>query len=111
LLGAANMTFGELFGRLSRLSGVAAPGLRLPSALNVAGAHLLDRFHTWRKSEAPISPQEVEMGEHFFYIDSAKAERELGFAPRDPQETLHATVDFIDREVRKVKARRPDARG
>jgi dihydroflavonol-4-reductase len=100
LLGAANMTFAELFGRLSRLSGVATPVVKLPSALTVAGARLLERFHAWRESEAPISPQEVEMGEHWFYLDAAKAIRELGFAPRDPQETLYETVAFVDRHFR-----------
>jgi nucleoside-diphosphate-sugar epimerase len=107
LLGGANMTFAELFGRLSRLSGVAAPALRLPSRVNVAGAHLLGRWHGWRGSESPISPEEVEMGEHFFYVDSRKAERELGFTARDPQETLHDTVAWLDRHVRGKGARRP----
>jgi dihydroflavonol-4-reductase len=101
LLGGANMTFAELFGRLSRLSGVAAPALRLPSAVNVAGAKLLERFHLWRDTEPPVSPQEVEMGERWFYVDSSRARAELGFAPRDPQETLHETVAFIDRNFRK----------
>jgi dihydroflavonol-4-reductase len=100
LLGGHNMTFAELFGRLSRISGVAAPAVRLPSALNVAGARLLQRFHDWRGSEAPIAPQEVEMGEHWFYVNSAKARRELGFTARDPQETLHETVAWLDRHVR-----------
>ncbi|HEX8908642.1 MAG TPA: NAD-dependent epimerase/dehydratase family protein [Anaeromyxobacteraceae bacterium] len=107
LLGGANMTFADFFGRLSRLSGVAAPALRLPSAVNVAGARLLERYHGWRGSESPISPEEVEMGEHFFYVDSRKAERELGFAARDPQETLHDTVAWLDRHVRGKGARPP----
>jgi dihydroflavonol-4-reductase len=101
LLGGANMTFADFFGRISRRSGVAAPALRLPSAVNVAGARLLERFHAWRDSEPPLSPQEVEMGECWFYVDSSRAGRDLGFAPRDPQETLHDTVAFIDRHFRK----------
>jgi dihydroflavonol-4-reductase len=100
LLGGANMTFADFFGRLSRLSGVAPPALRLPTAANVAGARLLERFHAWRGSEPPLSTEEVEMGEHFFYVDSSKAEAELGFAPRDPQETLHETVAWLNRNVR-----------
>ncbi len=100
LLGGANMTFAGFFGRLSRLSGVAPPLARLPSQLNVAGAHLLHRFHAWRKTEAPISPEEVEMGEHWWYVDSSKAGRELGFSPRDPQETLHETVRYLDERFR-----------
>ncbi|HEX9288265.1 MAG TPA: NAD-dependent epimerase/dehydratase family protein [Anaeromyxobacteraceae bacterium] len=107
LLGGANMTFAELFGRISRISGVAPPAMRLPSALNVAGARLLERFHAWRGTEAPISTEEVEMGEHWFYVDSAKAERELGFTARDPQETLHETVAWLDLHVRGKGARRP----
>ncbi len=100
LLGGANMTFAELFGRLSRISGVPPPPVRLPSPVNVAGAKLLERLHAWRGSEPPISSAEVEMGEHWFYVSSARAERELGFAARDPQETLYETVAWLDEHVR-----------
>ena len=100
LLGSANMTFADFFQRLSRLSGVTAPTVRLPSAVNIAGARLLERFHEWRGSEPPLSAHEVEMGEHFFYIDSSKAKSELGFAPRDPSETLYDTVAWVNRHVR-----------
>jgi nucleoside-diphosphate-sugar epimerase len=100
LVGAANMSFAEFFGRLSRLSGVAPPSLRLPPKMTVAGAKLLERFHAWRGSEPPLAAEEVEMGERFFWLDAAKARRELGFAPRDPQETLHETVAWLDRHVR-----------
>ncbi len=103
LLGGANMTFADFFTRLSRLSGVRAPVLRLPSGLSVAGAGLLERFHTWRGTEPPLSVEEVDMGEHWFYIDSGKARRELGFTSRDPGETLHETVSWLDRHVRQVR--------
>jgi len=74
--------------------------------VNVAGAMLLEKLHAWRGSEPPISPSEVEMGEHWFYADSSKAARELGFTARDPQETLYETVAWLDEHVRgKGKAR------
>ena len=100
LLGGANMKFADFFGRLERLSGVRAPRARLPSAANVAGARLLERFHAWRGSEPPIDARSVEMGEHFWWCDASKASRELGFSPRDPQETLHETVRFLDAHFR-----------
>ena len=106
LLGGANMTFAELFGRLSRISGVAAPALRLPARVNVAGARLLERWHAWRGSEPPVAAEEVAMGEHWFYVDSAKARRELGFAAREPLETLHDTVRWLDEHVRSRRDRR-----
>ncbi len=96
LLGGHNLSFADLFGRLERLSGAPAPRLRLPSRLNVAGARLLGRYHAWRGSEPELDAPSVEMGEHFFYVDSSKATRELGFAPRDPQETLFETVRFLE---------------
>jgi dihydroflavonol-4-reductase len=100
----ANMTFAEFFGRVARLSGVPAPALRLPPAVNVAGARLLERWHAWRGSEAPVAAEEVAMGEHFFYVDAAKAARVLGFTARDPHETLRATVAWLDTNVRRRRA-------
>lgn len=95
LLGSANMTFDEFFGRLERLSGVAAPRLRMPKKLAVAGAGMIDSlFRNWNKT-SPIQPKEVEQAEYFWYLDASKAQEELGFSPRDPQETLNSTISYI----------------
>ncbi len=90
-----NMSFRELFGRLNRLTGVPAPRLRVPSNVNVLGAQLLERWSKIRGVEPPIDQHSVEIGEHFFYVDSSKSERLLGFKARDAQQTLHATVDYL----------------
>jgi dihydroflavonol-4-reductase len=92
LLGAVNMTFAEFFGRLSRLADVPPPRLHLPSELKIWSTEGLTRLARWRGREPGIDRASVEMGEHYFYIDSEKAKDELGFNPRDPQETLKDTV-------------------
>ena len=95
LLGAANMKFEEFFGRLARLSGVSAPMLRVPKQLAMTGAGLINSvFKHWGKA-SPIEPKEVEQAEYFWYFDSSKAEEELGFTPRDPQETLNDTISYL----------------
>lgn len=95
LLGAANMTFSDFFGRLERLSGVSAPGLKVPKKLAVAGSGIISSIYkNWNKP-SPVAPNEVEQAEHFWYFSSAKAEDALGFAPRDPQETLSDTIKYI----------------
>lgn len=95
LLGALNLTFEEFFGRLERLSGVRAPALRLPKKLAVAGSSLMESvFRNWGRP-SPVATSEVEQAEHFWYFSSAKAEDELGFSPRDPQETLNDTINYI----------------
>lgn len=90
-----NLSLPEFYERLERLTGVKAPRVRLPSSLNVLGAHLLERWAKVRGSEVSLVPQEVETGEHFFYLDPSKAERELGFKARDIQETLLDTVQDL----------------
>jgi dihydroflavonol-4-reductase len=95
LLGAVNMTFPEFFARLERLSGVAKPMLRMPKQLAMTGANIVSSvFKNWGKA-SPVEPKEVEQAEYFWYFDSSKAEGELGFATRDPQETLNDTISYL----------------
>ncbi len=95
LLGAANWTFDEFFKRLKRLSGVSAPMIKVPKKLAVAGANILDSlFKNWNKTP-PVEAKAVEMAEYFWYFDSGKAEEELDFTPRDPQETLQDTISYL----------------
>ena len=95
LLGAANMTFEQFFGRLERLSGVSAPMLKVPKKLAMAASSFISSvYKNWGKV-SPVMPTEVEQAEYFWYFDSTKAEEELGFAPRDPQETLQDTITYL----------------
>ena len=89
------MTFAEFFARVERLSWVSAPMLKVPKKLAMAGSTFIDSvFKSWGKA-SPIQPKEVEQAEYFWYLDSTKAIEELGFAPRDPQETLSATIKYL----------------
>ncbi len=95
LLGAENMTFEQFFGRLERLSGVSAPMLKVPKKLAVAGSGMISSLYkNWGKT-SPVVQNEVEQAEYFWYFDSSKAAEELGFSPRDPQETLNDTIKYI----------------
>ena len=97
MLGAENMTFEQFFGRLARLSGVSAPMLKVPKKFAMAGSSLISSFYkNWGKP-SPVMPNEVEQAEYFWYFDSAKAIDELGFSPRDPQETLQDTITYLRR--------------
>ena len=99
LLGGENMTFAQFFGRLQRLSGVSAPMLKVPKKLAMAGSSMISSIYkNWGKP-SPVAPSEVEQAEYFWYFDSAKAEEELGFNARDPQETLQDTISYIRENV------------
>lgn len=95
LLGGPNWTCAEFFARLERCSKVEAPVLRLPRAMERLGARLLERVYDLQGSEPPVDAVSVEMAQHYWYVDCSKARRELGFATREPGETLGDTVRYL----------------
>ena len=95
LLGAVNWSFAELFERLERMTKIARPRFVLPEALASTGVKLLGEMRKRWASRAPeIEPAELDMATHFWYVEASKARHELGFAPRDPYETLADTVAY-----------------
>jgi dihydroflavonol-4-reductase len=95
LLGGPNWTFREFFARLGRVAKQGGPRLKIPTGLARAGASLVERAFRAAGKEPPVDRISVEMSEHYWWIDSSKAEAELGFAARDPQLTLHDTVKYL----------------
>jgi dihydroflavonol-4-reductase len=94
LLGAKNLTFEAFFAMLERISGIKAPTMKAPKSLMLAqaGAEIMERVAKRLKTEAPVDRVSAEMGQHFWYVDSKKAIRELGFTPRDATDTLADTI-------------------
>ncbi len=97
LISAQNLTIAAFFARLERISGVPAPRLRTPRSLALAraGASLLERVAKHVPIEASVDRISAEMAQVFWYVDATKARTDLGFAPRDPAETLADTVDDL----------------
>jgi dihydroflavonol-4-reductase len=99
LLGGPNWTTKEFFARLGRIANVNPPRLKIPQKWNKLGASLVEELYRWRGKEPPVDRISVEMAEHYWWIDSTKAQHELGFAPRDPQLTLVDTVSYLRQGV------------
>jgi dihydroflavonol-4-reductase len=92
LLGGPNWTLAEFFGRLERASKVRGPRLKLPDKIALGATSLLEHAYKALNKQAPVDRISVEMSQVFWYCDSHKAERELGFVARDPGETLDDTI-------------------
>lgn len=97
LVGACNATMRAFFERLERVSGVRAPIVPMPRSTTLArlGGDLLERAGARFGLDLGLDPVSLEMSALFWYVDSARAERVLGWRPRDPGETLHDTVDDL----------------
>jgi dihydroflavonol-4-reductase len=96
ILGGENLTLKEILGRLSRLSGLAAPRLRLPFAIALGfafGAEAIARTVTHRPPRASMT--EVRMARKKMFFDSAKARAELGYAPAPIDDALHRAISFF----------------
>ena len=92
LLGGPNWSCAEFFGRLERASKVRGPRLKLPDRVARGAASFLEHAYRALDREAPVERISVEMSQVFWYCDSSKAARELGFVSRDPGETLDDTI-------------------
>jgi dihydroflavonol-4-reductase len=95
LLGGPNWTCETFFGRIARLAKVPAPRLKLPASWARAAASVIEHIADWRGVAPSVDRISVEMAEHYWYVDSSKAERELGFSARDPQDTLMDTIRYL----------------
>jgi dihydroflavonol-4-reductase len=98
LLSAANMTLSTFLGRAARIAGHAAPRAIVSPKTMRFGAGLLEALCRKLDVEPWLDAQSIEMAEHTWYCDSAKAESELGWTCRDPQDTLLDTVRDVQRK-------------
>ena len=115
LLGALNLTFAQFFARLEQTSGVKGPPLSftMPKKVGVFGISFLEAAANLIGAKLPVSSTEAAMAASYWYVDARKAERELGFQPRDPMTTLLDTVKDVRGLTKKEKvvaaADRPSA--
>ncbi len=98
LLGGPNRSFKMFFERLERISKVKGPKVKLPEAMYSIAGMAVDALYRQLDKAPPVDRVSVEMGRRFWYVDASKAERELDFHARDPYETLHDTVAYINKE-------------
>jgi dihydroflavonol-4-reductase len=98
LLGGPNWTFETFFAKLARVGGVKGPRLKLPERIYSIAGSAVDAFYRQWDRTPPVDRVSVEMGQRYWWLDSSKAARELGFEARDPYESLYDTVAYIKKE-------------
>ena len=95
ILGSENLTLQQILSQLAAIAGKRAPQIRIPYPVAfLAGAATT----TWANltGKEPIAPLEgVRMARKKMFVTHAKAQRELGFAPRPAIQALNRAVEWF----------------
>ena len=96
ILGGRNMTLQEILTELARISGRAAPRMRIPHAVAMAAACVDTAFCRMLRREPHIPLEGVRMARHRMFVETSKAERELGFQPGPIAAALERAVRWYE---------------
>ncbi len=92
ILGARNMTLKQILDALASITGRPAPRVRLPHAVALAAGYADEFFSRLTGREPRIPVEGVKMSRHRMFVESDKAERELGYQPGAVEPALERAV-------------------
>ncbi len=95
ILGTRNLTLREVFGLLSRLTGVRAPSVKLSRRVVLPLAYFNTAFSTITGISPRIPLEGVRMAKYTMHYDCSKALRELGIPQTPPEVALEKAVRWF----------------
>lgn len=96
ILGGENLTLKQILDRLSTMTGLPSPSMKVPHAVAMAFAFYDENFNGKLRGKEPRATVEaVRMGRKMMFATSAKSERELGFRILPVYPALRAAVDWF----------------
>ena len=115
ILGARNMTLKQVLEVLAPIAGRPAPRVRLPHAIALAAGYADEFLSRFTGREPGIPVEGVKMSRHKMFVESDKAERELGYKPGSVEAALARAVrwymdhSYIGRGPRVKRLSHPQA--
>ncbi|HWX56329.1 MAG TPA: hopanoid-associated sugar epimerase [Verrucomicrobiae bacterium] len=96
ILGGEDLTLKQILDKLSALTGLPSPSMRVPHAVAM-GFAVFDQFFTGvvRGKEPRATIDAVKMGRKKMFASSAKAERELGYRIVPVEDALRRAVNWF----------------
>ncbi len=95
ILGNKNLTLCEIFSMLERITGMPAPGVRLPYLPILMAAYLNEGLSRITGREPLIPLAGVQMARKFMFFDSGRAVSELGLPQSSVESALGRAVDWF----------------
>ena len=96
ILGGENLTLKQILDRLSAITGLPSPRMKVPHAVAMAFAFFDETITGKLRGKEPRATVEaVRMGRKMMFASSAKAERDLGFLSLPVYPAMRAAVDWF----------------
>jgi dihydroflavonol-4-reductase len=92
LLGAENLTLKGLLDLLAQITGLRAPGMKIPHGVALGVAYVESAFSRLVGKEPQIPVEGVKIARHKMFVDASRAQRELGFRPGPVAAALERAV-------------------
>jgi dihydroflavonol-4-reductase len=92
LLGAENLTLKEVLDALAKITGLRAPGMKIPHGVALGVAYVESTFSRLIGKEPGIPVEGVKIARHKMFVDASRAPRELGFQPGPVAAALERAV-------------------
>jgi len=92
LLGGENLTLKELLDTLAKITGLAAPTMKIPHGVALSMAYVESAFSRLIGREPQIPVEGVKIAQHKMFVDCSRAQRELGFRPGPVAAALERAV-------------------
>ena len=92
LLGGENLTLKQLLDMLAKITGLAAPSMKIPHGVALGVAYVESAFSRLIGKEPGIPVEGVRIAQHLMFVDASRAQRELGFRPGSVPAALERAV-------------------
>src|SRR5579859_3501410 len=92
LLGAENLTLKEMLDALAKITGLAAPKLKIPHGLALGVAYANTAFSRLLGREPGIPVEGVKIAQHMMFVNATRAQKELSFKPGSVAAALERAV-------------------
>ncbi len=96
ILGGENLTLKQILDRMSSITGLPSPTMKVPHAVAMAFAFFDENFTGRLCGKEPRATVEaVRMGRKIMFASSAKAERDLGFKVLPVYQAMRSAIDWF----------------
>jgi dihydroflavonol-4-reductase len=113
LLGGENLTLKDVLDRLAKITGLPAPKLKIPHGLALGVAYANTVFSRLFGKEPQIPVEGVKIAKHMMFVNTTRAQKELGFQPGSVAAAFERAVRWyaengyvLPRRAKKIAAMR-----